>query len=86
MVITDKLFIPKTEVNRVFTLKSHKDWSDDETKKASYDLKARNILIFALSVKVYYSISHHKTPHSMWNDLQVLYEGIEYVKESNLTC
>lgn len=41
-------------------IKHLKDWMNDETKKASYDLKPRNILISALSGKVLYLISHHR--------------------------
>lgn len=55
-------------------LKHPKDWDDTRTKKVSYDLKARNILIFALSAKVFYSISHHKSGKGMWDVLQTLYE------------
>lgn len=54
----------------VFLLeKIPKDWSDEETKKVYYNLKERNIVIYALSGKVYYSISHHKTAPSMLNAL-----------------
>lgn len=55
-----------------------------ETKKASYDINARNILIYVLSAKVYYFISHHKGSQSMWNAIQVLYEGTGDVKDSKL--
>lgn len=41
----DILFNPKNEVND--SIKLPKDWTDDESKKASYNLKARNILIYA---------------------------------------
>lgn len=57
--ITDEHFIPKNEVNGF--VKLLKDWSYDETKKVSDDLKVRNILNSTLYAKVYYSISHHKS-------------------------
>lgn len=79
---SDKPFFPGNEVDNF--VKLPKDWTDDETKKALYDLKARNILIFELSAKVYYSISHHKSAQTMWNSLQVLYEGTEDVKDSKI--
>lgn len=44
-------FIPKNEVGD--SIKNPKDWNNDENKKASYDLKARNIFICTLSAKVY---------------------------------
>lgn len=82
MAIIDGPFIPKGEVNGVLTEKLPNNWLDEEPKKAFYDLKERNIFIIMLSVKVYYSISHHKSAISIWNALQVLYEGTEDFKDS----
>lgn len=62
-------------------IKHPKDQTIDETTKASYDLKARNILISTLSVKIFYSISDHKSADTVWNALQTLYEGTENVKD-----
>lgn len=45
---------PQKFVDGVSIKKLLKEWNDDETKKASYDLKARNIRIFSLSVNVYF--------------------------------
>lgn len=49
LAITDEVFLPKTKVDGDFIVKFPKDWYDEETKKASYVLKVRNILIYALS-------------------------------------
>lgn len=70
--IIDILFIPKNEVDG--SIKLPKDCSDDETKKASYDLK-ENILISVLSSKVYYFIPDNKSSQVMWNTFQVFYKG-----------
>lgn len=51
VAITDGPFIPKNKQDN--SIKLSKDWTHDETKKVSYDLKARNILISALSTEVY---------------------------------
>lgn len=67
VVITDGPLILNNEVNNIFTIKFPKDWSNEETKEASHDLKAGNILISLLSAKVYFSTSHHKTTQSIWN-------------------
>lgn len=75
-------FHPRIKVGN--SIKLPKDWTNDETKNASYDLKARNILISTLSSNVYYSISHHKSIQTLWNTLQVLYEGIEDIKDSKI--
>lgn len=53
-------------------------------KKASYDLKARNILINALIAKVVYLISHHTSAKGMLDSLQALYEGAEDIKDSKI--
>lgn len=84
MSIIDGPFFLESEFNGVFTEEVLKDWSNEETKEASYDLKSRNILIFVLSTKVYYSISNIKTPQSKWNALQVLYKGTKYIKEPKI--
>ena len=59
-------------IERPFTLKGNGDnvkhptnWIDNETKPASYDLKASNIIISVLSVKRFHSISHHKSVKGM---------------------
>lgn len=82
VTITDGPFIPKNEADHY--VKNPKYWTDDETKETSYDLKAMNILISSLSVKVYYFISHHKSVQTMWITLKTLYEGIGDIKYSNI--
>lgn len=73
VVVTDDPFISKGDDD---VIKSPKDWTNNETKKSSYDLKVNNILTSTLSVKVLYSISHHKTIKAMRDAIQTLYEGI----------
>lgn len=70
-VVTKGPFISKGDDDVV---KHPKDWTNDETKKASYDLNARNILVFALIAKLLYSISHHTSTKGMWYALQTLYD------------
>lgn len=54
VAITDRPFIPKSKVYDY--VKISKNLTDDETKKASYDLKVRNIVIFELRSTMYYFI------------------------------
>lgn len=63
----DGPFIPKNEVDNVINLPKY--WTDDETNKALYDLTVENILICALSAKLYYFISYHKNAQTVWNAL-----------------
>lgn len=80
VAVTDDPLCPKGGGDFV---KHPKDWIDNETKQASYDLKVRNILI-TLSAKVLYSILHHKSAKGMWDALQTLYEGTDDAKDSKI--
>lgn len=73
-------FVPKITMEGVGIIKPPLNQNDEETKKGPYDLKSRNILIFALSLNVYYSISHHSSSQSVWNVLQILHKGIKDIK------
>ena len=53
VTIFERPCILKSEVTGVFTKKLSKDLLDEEIKKISYDLKARNIFLYALSPKAY---------------------------------
>lgn len=74
----------KSIVEAIFVKKVHKDYNNKETKKTSNNMKAGNILISALSVNIYFLISHYKTPKTMWGALQVLNEGTEDVNHSKI--
>ena len=52
-------------------VKLPKDWEDAKIKKASYELKAVNILISALSDKVFYLILNHTSVKAMWDALSL---------------
>lgn len=77
--VTEGPFISKGDDDIV---KHPKDWNDDKTIKASYDLIARNIIILALSAEVFYLILHHTSTKGMWGALQTLHDGIEGVNDS----
>lgn len=64
--VTERPFIPEGDEDVV---KHPKHWDDTKTKNSSYDLKVRNILIYALSAKVFYSISHHTNVKGMLDAL-----------------
>lgn len=77
-------FNPTKVVDGVVQYKTEEEWTDDDKKKVQYDLKARNILISAIGVNEYYSISHCKTAKAMWDALMDLHEGTEDVKQSKI--
>lgn len=80
-VVTEGPFIPKDDDDFV---KHPQDWSDDETKKVSYDLKARNILMSTLSAKVFDLISHYMSAKGILDALRTLYEGKNDVNDSKI--
>lgn len=45
-------FNHKSDVNDVFIINFQKDWSENKTKKTTYDLKLRNKFTFVLSESV----------------------------------
>lgn len=65
VVIVDISFVLKRVVDGVKTIKPIKYWDDEESKKASYHLKVRNILISTLSANVYDSILHCNTTQTI---------------------
>ena len=49
-----------------------------------YNLKAKNIITFALSMDEYFRVSNCKNAKEMWDTLQVTYEGTTDVKRSRM--
>lgn len=60
------------------------DWTNDDKKKVQYNLKVRNILICAVRVNEYHSVSHCKISKAIWDALESLLEGTEDVKKSKI--
>jgi len=56
--VVNEQFEQEVDVNDVMQNKPKANWTDDDKKKGQYDLKARNILISALGMNEYHSISH----------------------------
>lgn len=65
LAIEDITFVPQKVIDGVSVAKLPKDWNEAETKKVSYDLKAKNILISPLSMNVYFYISYCNTVQEM---------------------
>lgn len=58
VTIEEGSFSLQKVIDGVSGRKFPKEWNDNKTKKASYDLRVRSIHISSLSVKVYLSILH----------------------------
>ena len=68
-------------------LSSH--WSELEKKKMSLNFKAMNVIFCALDKKAFHRVSSCGSAQEIWNRFEVVYEGINQVKESKInryTC
>jgi len=54
-------------------------WITDEERK-KYDVKARNIITYALKLNELYKISIYKIAKEIWEVLEVTHEGEKEVK------
>ena len=48
------------------------------------NLKAKNIITYALGIDEYFRVSNYKSAKDMWDTLQVTYVGTTYVKRSRI--
>ena len=64
--------------------KPREEWDDDERRRVQYNLKAKNIITFALVMDEYFRVLNCKNEKEMWDTLQVTHEGITDVKRSRI--
>ncbi|RZC25285.1 hypothetical protein D0Y65_004113 [Glycine soja] len=64
--------------------KPREEWSEDERRLVQYNLKAKNIITFALGIDEYFRVSNCKSVKDMWDTLQVTHEGTTNVKRSRI--
>ena len=77
-------FIPKKKINDEIVEIPRSSWNDDEKRKVSFDLKAKNIIFSALSHDEFYRVSQCKSAKEMWDTLQVTHEGTSEVRDARL--
>jgi len=65
--VLNDLFVPVNVVNDVQQPKTFSQWTTDENKRAQYDVKARNIISFVLTLDEFYRISVCTIACEMWN-------------------
>jgi len=75
-------FVPVKVVNEVQEPKSFAQWIADENRRAQYDVKARNIISFALTLDEFYRISVCTNAREIWEILRVTHEGTDDVKRA----
>ena len=57
-------------------------WTLDENKRAHYDVRAKNIISFALTLDEFYRVSICQSAKEMWHVLEVTHEGTNEVKRA----
>jgi len=70
-------FVPVNIVNDVQEPKPFAQWTADENRRAQYDVKARNIISFALTLDEFYKISVCTSAREMWEILRVTHVGTD---------
>ena len=81
-VVCDGPFLPltKNEVGKDIP-KPPREWNELEKKKAFLNSKAMNALFCALDKKEFHRVSSCESANEIWHKLEVVYEGINQVKE-----
>ena len=62
--------------------KEFSQWTPDENKRAHYDVRAKNIISFALPLDGFYRVSICESAKEMWDVLEVTHEGTDEVKRA----
>ena len=65
--------------------KPSSQWSELEKRKMSLNSKVMNALFCALDKKEFHRVSSCESAQEIWNKLEVVYEGINQVKESKIS-
>ena len=68
----------------VLVSKKLKEFTDYESKEASYNAKAKNLITNALGRDEYFRVASCKTAKEMWDVLEVTHEGTSEVKTSKI--
>ncbi|KAH9657542.1 hypothetical protein KPL70_023124 [Citrus sinensis] len=85
-IVCDGPFMPltKNEVGKDIP-KSSREWNELEKRKASLNSKAMNALFCALDKKEFHRVSSCESANEIWHKLEVVYEGMNQVKESKIS-
>nr|GEW21665.1 hypothetical protein [Tanacetum cinerariifolium] len=75
------LIWPSIEENGVTKPKKYSDLSATEAIQADCDVKATNIILQGLPLKVYALVSNHKVAKELWERIQLLMQGTSLTKQ-----
>jgi len=73
-------FVPVNVVNDVQEPKPFLQWTMEENRRAQYDVRAKNIISYALTLDEFYRISVCTSAQEIWEILRVTHEGTDDVK------
>ena len=62
--------------------KEFSQWTPDENMRAHYDVRAKNIISYALTLDEFYRVSVCESAKEMWDVLEVTHEGTNEVKRA----
>ena len=77
-------YIPTMVAGNVTIEKPRDQWDEDERRRIQYNLKAKNIITFALGMDEYFRVYNCKNAKEIWDTLQVTHEGRTDVKRSRI--
>ncbi|XP_027903654.1 uncharacterized protein LOC114163549 [Vigna unguiculata] len=75
-------FKPIKIVDRETFPKEFSQWTPDENKRAYYDVRAKNIISYALILDEFYRVSVCESAKEIWDVLEVTHEGTDEVKRA----
>lgn len=71
---------PTKVVDGKDVIKNFTEWNMDESKRAHYDVKAKNIISSTLTMDEFFRILNCTSAKEMWDVLEVTREGTDEVK------
>ncbi|BAT92305.1 hypothetical protein VIGAN_07100100 [Vigna angularis var. angularis] len=80
--VTNGPLVPTVLINNSQESKPREQWNIDDIRRSQQDVRARNIISYALTVDEFYRISTCKTAQEMWKMLRVTREGTDDVRRA----
>ena len=77
-------YVPTIVDGSTTTKKPRDQWSEEDRRRFQYNLKAKNIITFALGIDEYFRVSNCTNAKEMWDTLQLTHEGTTDVKRSRI--
>jgi len=76
-VVVNGPFKPIKVVEGKTILKEFSQWTPNENKRAYYDIRAKNIIFFVLTLDEFYKVYVCESAKEIWDVLEVTHEGID---------